>query len=466
MKTVREPGRQTPIGYEADVVVVGAGVTGVVAAVASAREGARTLLIERSGMLGGVATSGLMTNIGNLYVAENGRTVVRGIPREVILRLVDAGGTMPDWENTELPGIVLEGDRLQLVFLDMVEEAGVELLLHALTVGLVQEGGTATGVIIESPSGREAVLGKCLIDATGDADLAAWAGAPFQQTAYSGSLEFLMANVDLDKTLDFIREHKDGFPAGRDMTRNFETFERNWVERGFWFFPHGGGESFPPIQELIKQGKYASKNGDWFSLDAFGMYGLRGRGTVLINSNFRRISAMDVRQFTQAETGSRRMAFKAAEFLRDCIPGFEKGYIVHLASEWGQRRTRWIVGKVTQTEADRTSGRKWEDVIGRSPLRWATDEPYDYEIPYGVMVPQKAEGFLVASGKSVSTDTPALRGMSRCMTPGQGAGLGAAVAAKEGITPGEVNITEVQRRLLAQGAYLGERERLQELGLA
>lgn len=446
-------------------------MTGVVAAVASARAGAHTLLIERSGMLGGVATSGLMANIGNLFVAEDGTTVVRGIPREVVMRLVEVGGTLPDWENTELPGIVLEADKLQLVFLDLVEEAGVDLLLHALAVGLVQQEGRVTGVTLESPSGRQAALAKCLIDATGDADLAVWSGAPFQQTAASGSLEFLLANVDLDKTMDFIRAHKEGFPSGKDMTRDFDTFERNWKQRGFWFFPHGGGRSFPPIQELIKQGKYTSQEGDWYGLDAFGMYGLRGRGTVLINSNFTSIDVMDTRLFTRAEMGSRRMAFKAAGFLRKHVPGFENSYIVRLASEWGQRRTRWITGQAILTGQDTMSGKKWEDVIGLSPHRFASEEPYtrkvySYEIPYRVMVPQKTEGFLDASGKSASTDPPGLlRGMSRCMTLGHAAGVAAAIAAKQGVSPRKVNITDVQRQLLAQGAYLGEADRLKELGL-
>jgi hypothetical protein len=473
MRTVTEPQRETQANYEADVVVLGGGITGVPAAVAAARAGARTLLIERTGMLGGVATSGLMANIGNLFVADDGTTVIRGIAREIVVRLVEMGGTMPDWENTEVPGIVLESDKLQMVLLDMVEEAGVDVLLHAMAVGLVQEGGRATGVIIESPSGREAAMGKCLIDASGDADLAVWAGAPFQQRPASGSLEFLLANVDLDKTLDFIRKNKDGFPAGMDMTRDFETFERNWVQRGFWFFPHCGGSFFPPIQELVKQGKYVAKEGEWFDLDAFGMYGLRGRGTVLINSNFRRLTQMDVREFTSVEMGSRRVAFKAADFLRRYIPGFENSHVVRLASEWGQRLTRWIVGAETLRFQEMKAGREWDDVIGLyTQRRELVDEAsrlkeLTQELPYGIMIPQKAEGFLVASGKSVSTDPPGLlRGMQRCMVLGQAAGVGAALASKEGVSPSKVRIADVQRELLKQGAYLGTEERLRELGLA
>jgi hypothetical protein len=418
-------------------------------------------------MFGGVATSGLMTGIANLFGTDDGRPVVQGIPREVMVRVAEMGGTMPDWENIEVPSSIVEVDKLQIAFLDIIEGAGVDVLLHALAVDLVQEDERAVGVVLESPSGRQTALGKCLIDATGDAVLAAWMGSPFQLEPASGSLEFLLANVDLDRTLEFIRAHKDGFPKGVDRTRDFETFERNWVERGFWFFPHHGGQAFPPIQELIQQGKYASKLGEWFGLDAFGMLALRGRGTVQINSNFTNIKEMDVREFTRAEIGSRRMAFYTADFLRNNIPGFENAYIVRLANEWGQRCTRWIIGEVTLTGADTRAGRKWDDVIGLHPVRWATEEADCFEMPYRVMVPKGAKGALVASGKSASTDPAGLlRLMPSCMTLGQAAGVAAAFAAEGGVSPDEADITEIQRRLMAQGVYLGDKERLKELGIA
>lgn len=465
-KSFCEPARETPVAYEADVIISGGGVSGCAAALSSARLGAKTLLIERNGVLGGIGGAGLMTNIGNSFMTAENFPVVRGIPREIVERLVAEGGTKPEWHRPEQPGVVFDPEIFKLLLVDLLREAGVEVLLHALTVGAAKDGSRVTGVLIESKSGRQAAMAPNVVDATGEADVAHLAGAPCKVVPSGGSMLFRLANVDLDRAVDWIGEHRDSFPNDSDGVKDYETFARNWREYGFFFFPHHGGKQFRPWNEAIERGEYVEREGDWYALNAFGMYGLRGDGTLTINSNYMWVTDVDVRQYTRAELEGRRWSHRTAEFLRNHLPGFENAVVIHTADDWGQRRNRLIEGRATLTKDDVAAGREWGDVIGRFPLKEQGEPPHGVEIPFGVMVPQQVEGLLVASGKSVSTDPVGLiRGMSRCMTLGEAAGVAAALGARTRVPPADVPIGDVQRQLVAQGAYLGESERLAELGL-
>lgn len=190
------------------------------------------------------------------------------------------------------------------------------------------------------------------------------------------------------------------------------------------------------------------------------MYGLAGDGTVVINSNYLWLTDVDVRQYTRAELEGRRICHRVAEFLRKHLPGFENAVVIQTAEDWGQRRNRLIEGRATLTKDDVEAAREWDDVIGRFPLKSPGEPPYGVEIPFGVMVLKKVEGLLVASGKSVSTNPVGLiRGMSRCMTLGEAAGVAAALGAKTNTPAEQVPIRDIQKQLIAQGAYLGEEER-------
>ena len=466
MKTYLEPARETPVAYDADVVVCGGGVSGCAAAISAARNGAKVLLAERNGVLGGIATAGLMANIGNSFMTCDNYDVVRGIPREVVDRLVAEGGTKPGWHRPEQPGICFDPEIMKLVLADMIREAGVEVLLHALSVGVMKHGERLTGVIVESKSGRQAASGKNVIDTTGESDIAFYAGAPCRSVASGGSMLFRLGNVDLERAVRWIGEHSDSFPNDSDGVKDYETFARNWDEHGFFFFPHHGGRLFKPWNDAIERGEYSEKEGDWYALNAFGMYGLKGDGTVVINSNYLYFEGVDVRNFTKAEMEGRRMCHKTAEFLRKHLPGFEDAAVIATAEDWGQRRARLIEADALLTKEDVKSGREWADVIGRCPHKRPGEPPYGFEIPFGIMVPRKIEGLLVASGKAVATEPPGLiRGMSRCMTLGEAAGVAAALGAKTGISAHRVSIGEIQAQLVSQGAYLGEPDRLAELGV-
>ena len=468
MKSITEREKRTPVAEEAEVIVAGAGIAGVAVAVASARSGVKTLLVERNGPLGGVATAGLMASMGNKFFA-NGELVIRGIALEILERLVERGGTSAGWKSPLTPKIPFDPEIFSLVLLEMVKEANVGLYLRTMAVETIMSEDCLKGIIIESKSGREAVLGDVVVDATGDADVAARAGAP---TNYdppgSNSLEFRMGNVDLKKTHEYFSKEPERYPQDVDAPRTFKEFERNWLENGFFYYPHGGGwrkgsNIAVLVEKAIEKGEFSKEIGMISGLDAFGMDGTEWNNTVIINSNFSRIDDLNVREASKAEAEARRACFYVAEFLRKYVPGFKDAYIISTAPNLGVRYTRWIEGEYTLTTEVVKAGTRFNGVIGVASSGFP-GKPY--EIPYRCMVPKKVENLLVASGKSVSTNPRGLlRGMTTCIILGQAAGVAAALSSKEGTTPSRLDVKLLQRGLLGQDVYLGDEGRLGELGL-
>ncbi len=470
MKSIIEPEKEVPVVDEVDVIVAGGGISGVAAAVAAARRNMDVLLVERNGFLGGVATAGLMSSMGNRFFADGEKLVVRGIALEIIERLVEERGTSRGWRSPLVPKIPFDPEIFKLVLLEMVKDENIKLYLHTFVADVVMSKNNLEGLIIESKSGREAVLGKTVIDATGDADVAARAGVPFiYEPPGSSSLEFRMGNVDLQRTYEYFKENPERYPSDVDAPRTFEEFERNWLENGFFYYPHGGGRKRGSnisilVEKAIENGDFSTEMGMITGLDAFGMDGLRGNKTVIINSNFSRIDDLNVREASEAEIEARKSCFYVAEFLRKYVPGFEEAFIIETAVDLGVRYTRRIIGEHTLTKAEIESGAKFADVIGVG----STGYPgRPYEIPYRCIVPKTIENLLVASGKSASTQPRGLlRGMTTCIMLGQAAGVAAATSVEREEKPRMVKVKELQISLLEQDVYLGNEERLRELGLA
>ncbi|HRU07305.1 MAG TPA: FAD-dependent oxidoreductase, partial [Candidatus Brocadiia bacterium] len=197
MANVYEAARAIPVLEEADVVVAGGGVAGCAAAWAAAKAGAKTFLLERNGCLGGVATASLMANIGNRFLTATGEQVVHGFPAEVVDRLIGAGAASPHWKTREMPGVVIDSERLKVILIEMMREAGVTTLTHALGARPIMEGQAVKGVFVESKSGRQAIPAKAVVDCTGEADLAWQAGAEVRMETSTASILFKLANVDL-----------------------------------------------------------------------------------------------------------------------------------------------------------------------------------------------------------------------------------------------------------------------------
>ena len=223
--TIREREREIEVLDEVDVLVAGAGVAGCVAAVAAARAGARTMLVEENGVLGGVATAGLMANIGNLHMDRDGRTVVHGLSKEVVDRMVSRGAASEKWASREVPGVVIDSEQLKVLLIEMQQESGVRVLTHTLAVRPIIDGNSVKGVFIESKMGRQAVLAKIVVDATGEADMAYQAGCPMRWEEGSASLEFKMGRVNLDELYQHFKRNPETFPVGMDMVKGFSEFE-------------------------------------------------------------------------------------------------------------------------------------------------------------------------------------------------------------------------------------------------
>lgn len=471
--TIHEPAKTIPVLDEVDVLVAGGGVSGVAAATSAARAGARTLLVERMGYLGGVATAALMTSMCNRMMSGDGRQAVRGFPEELFDRMVAHGATMPAWRSRALPQLAFEEEGLRLALVELLHDSGAQTLVETWVTDVIVRDGALVGVVTESKGGRQAILCKTAVDASGDADLAAWAGAPYRNAPPdSGSPLFTMSNVDLEQTVRYFEAHPSEWQMYCDQVTTLEDFAANWRERGMFHLPHGGSRHMTIVKEAIAHGEYVRDLGMCKDLDIFGMFAFRGSGTCMINSCNFRIDHLDPCAHARAELEARRAIPMIAEFVRAHFPGFEHARVAESAAMVGVRYTRWIDAGFDLTREHVSNGARFDDCIGvfaafrPHPQGGSIYPPYTADLPYRIMLPQRVENLLVCSGKNVSSTPRGLvRGMIQCQVLGQGAGVAAALSALKGVTPRSVPIREVQRTLLAQNVNLGDEARLKELGL-
>lgn len=409
MATYYEPARDIPIAAEPDVLVVGGGCAGVAAAVASARAGASTLLVERFGFLGGTATACLMNNINGFrnQVEPDATQTVRGIAQEVILELHRMGGLGKspypqkeyDIESGQLSySYCVDPEKLKYVFLKLCAESGVHLLLHTWFSVPILDGARVGGAVVESKSGRLALTAKVTIDASGDADVTARAGAPFW-----------MSGVHEQKILrDNLMYKIGGLGDAEFGSCRYGDASVVWGPGGVF----GGNDAFA---------------------------------------------------ISEAEMKTRLEVFRHFEELRAKNPSLAGAYVAETPSQLGIRQTRFVEGEYKLTADDAISGRRFADVVAISscPIisyygyrRYLEHEGYD--IPYRCLVPKKVDGLLVA-GRCISSEQQPYeshRAMAPVMAIGQAAGAAAALCAKGGCQPRELSITALQNLLLAQGAEL------------
>ena len=452
MGKIIEEQLKTTIMAEYDVIISGGGPAGLAAAISSSRLGARTLLIEKNGWLGGMATSGLVHPFMPSYAGDD--PINRGIFWEIIERLVAMKAAIhPDHTKmgTGYTGFVVwphahvtpfDSEALKWVIQDLVEEAKVGVLLHAQVVRALSEGTQATGVVVESKSGRMAFKGSVLIDATGDGDLAQLLNIPFLKgNDVDGSMQpatifFKLNGVDRKKVDDYIAKHPE--------ERHFKSF----------------------AEKAIKDGRFIpSKH------DVLFFYTPR-EGEVAVNTTrVHGIDGTNVFDLTRAEFESRRQVRILVEFFKDYVPGFENAYITTTASEVGIRESRRIVGEYTIDKDDVLQTRQFPDNIAqcsymidihdrKSTQLFYTPVPEgrSYGIPYRCLLPKSKDGVLFA-GRCISA-TQEAQGSLRVMPPsfstGQAAGTAAALSVLHKTSPRNLDIQELKHTLEKNGQVVDE----------
>jgi hypothetical protein len=459
MKYIEEPPKRVPVAKEVDVTVVGGGVAGISAAIAAARNGAETLLIERYGVLGGTATIGLM----GVFMGWN-REAGGGLPAEILDRV------LAEKAGYEHPQFLFDPEAFKLISLNMVRENNVKLMLYSFVSNAIVENSLVKGVIVENKSGRQAILSNIVIDASGDGDAAARAGAPFELgrptdgLTQAVSVVFCVAGVDTRRFADYVKSNPD--EAGVSLSDPILIIE---LDREIPLV------SIPGLDNLIakarERGEYYPATTMWVGSNP------NVKGECIVNAtHVAEVNAVDADELTNADTEARSQVPVTVRFLRKYVPGFEKCSLSAVASSLGVRETRRIIGDYVLTGHDVMEGRTFPDAVARNACdfdihapagaldTWGvTDQRYVgkrtrgiYDIPYRCLTPKSVEGILVA-GRCISADHYALssvRSMPGCMATGQAAGTAAALAARRSIMPRQIDVTELRRILIQQGVRL------------
>lgn len=458
-KTIVEPAREIPVVRHTQVLVVGAGAGGYPAAIRAARHGAKVMLIERNPVVGG---TGPMSFVTEFLSCEN----ISGILREVQQRLA-AHDAAPAEFLPEYFNLAYDPEMLKLVVLDMLVEAGVDMLLNTQVVDVIKDGDVVEGVIVENKSGRQAILADVVIDASGDADVAARAGVAMHPREAPQPMMMLcrMGGIDWQGLQQYARANPD-------------DFSKLWGSP-----PHAlDGAQYVHVtgwKSLVQQGKDEGALPGTFGhhLSVFGATpaNLRNGIGYLYAVQVLDRDPTDAADLTGAEIEGRRRARDFLPFVKR-IPGMESAFLIDMAPQIGVRDSRRIVGDYTLNRDDIFDGAVFDDEIALKVYRgpnlkgWVRHKPDGSEggkghdpaelpvsvvalgLPYRCLLPAGVENLLV-SGKTVSFDNEAhqrVRLMPECMAMGEAAGAAAALAVRDGVSPRRVDVAEV-RALLKQG---------------
>ncbi len=441
---------------EFDVVVAGGGPAGINAAIASGRAGAKTLLIERYGFLGGMSTVALVYPWMTFHTSS-GIQVIKGIAQEIVDRLMSQGGSpghLRDTVGFTYSVTPYHPEKYKLLALDMLEEAGVEVLVHSFADQVEVEGNQIKSIKLTTKSGPITVSAKRFVDTTGDADIAYLAGAPCLKGRDSDhktqpmTMKFRMRGVNLAMVKEAMKANPSNFYKKTPINEldelpltGVQGFYKEWNESGV------------PINR-----------------DQVLFFAGPEEDEVLVNcTRVQGLDGTDVFDVTQGEKEGRKQVLMMAEFLQKNIPGFKKASISAVGTQIGIRETRRIDGQYALTIEDVVSGKKFEDTIALSGYPIDIHDPTgrgvqandiqgdgSYGIPYRSLVPKKIENLLVA-GRCISTTHEALattRLTPSAMATGQAAGTAAALSITENTAPKHLNIKKLQAILVENGVVL------------
>ncbi|MFT4094518.1 MAG: FAD-dependent oxidoreductase [Niabella sp.] len=460
MKFIEEPARKVTVYANPDVLVVGAGPAGIGAAIAAARNGAKVLLLERYGFLGGNLTNAMVNPMFTFHDIK-GKQVIRGIAGELVDRLVklkSSLGHVTDltFDNASMTPFDPEG--MKYLLFDMVRKAGIELLLHTWAVDAIRNGNNVEAVIVENKSGRQAICSKAIIDCSADADIVAMSGAPFVKgREEDGAMQpvtlfYRIGGINMDELRKWMKEN-------RALLKDAPTDEE---------IDSSDAIAFLGLKELVKKGMESGE----FPKDAAPrilFYQLPMEGQIAVNATrLQGIDGTNANDLTKAEVETREQAWIIHKFLQKYVGGFQNSYIVDTGVQVGIRETRHIIGDYKLTEQDVLSNRAFEDGIACGTFAIDIHPPEGeqqiftgsgkavYEIPYRSLLPQTLDNVLVA-GRSISATHTAFgsaRVMATCMAIGQAAGIAATEMVKHGITSRRVDTSGLRHKLIEQGQYL------------
>ena len=395
---VIQPQRTLPLLHKTQVLVVGAGPAGVVAALAAKRTGAEVTLVERYGHFGGQWTGGLVLIVAGVHDNKN-QQVTQGIGEEIMRRCekLDRG------IMNRQPGVdpTVDAEAVKYVMVEMLREAGVKMFLHCQGVDAIVDGSTVLGAVFESKSGRQAILAQQVVDATGDGDVFAAAGAEYDRIRFHIGLVCRIGNLD---KVDQAKAKAKGVKRPRRLGSPTPIAGVNWVN----------------------------------------MHGPDG-------------NALDVADLTKMELDHRQQIWKEVERIRQ-TPGYEKVYLVETAPQLGVRMSRMLAGVDRLMFDDVMKGKKFANSIGvGGDWRRTKDRIAQWQIPYGTLVPKQVDNVL-ATGRCVSGDprlADYLRIIPTCFVTGHAAGCAAALAIQDKCRPRDVDVPKLQKVLKEQDAYLG-----------
>jgi len=445
MRTITEPSRQVPVVAETEVLVLGGGPAGIAAATAAARSGAKTMLLERYGFLGGMGTAAMVTNFCGLHACINGtvQQIVHGVADDILHRLAKLDGLREPHVVTNAEGLktgaqAYDNAAYKVATDDLLVSAGVDVRFHTFAVDAITDNGKIEAVLIETKSGRAAISSDMFIDCSGDADLATWAGVPYEKGGSDGfmaypTMMFRIADVESDMAM------AEGAPQLKALIAEANA---------------SGKFKLPRKAGIIRPQTHDS---EWRA------------NLTQISRDGAPVDGSDWDDIGYAEIEGRKQAIEYFRFLKEMVPGFANAYMLELAPQIGIRETRRIIGSYQLTGEDVLECRDFDDSIGCSGWPLETHVLGDVEwkflagrgyhqIPFSTTLPTGIENLLVA-GRCASTTQEgqaSLRVSGPCFAMGQAAGTAAAMARKAGVAPAKLDVPTLQQQLSVDGVFIGD----------
>lgn len=441
LREIEEPARKTQVIGKVDVIVAGGGVAGFSSALAASENGARVLLIERYGFLGGVAAGGYSVCLP-LVAFE----YIGGIFNQLVERLLKFGGVIDPAEAKRItplddlskgfPNTPYDPEVMKLVMMQMLEEKRVNVLLESLIVDVLCDNQTVKGVIVENKSGRQAILADVIVDSTGDCDVLAKAGGAFQQPSdpLPVTLMFRMNNVD---TETFTQKREKNPKILSELVKKAQ-------DDGKLHLPPAPRKFIPAMESWA---------GPLIDITYPPCPPWHRKNEVLIWGAHLTLDGTDTKDISRGYLSLRNQVFEIVKFFQRDVPGFKDSYLQDTAPQLGVRETRHGVGKYILTVEDILTGKQFVDAVVQSG-RWEKPE-LPYTIPYRCFCPEKIERLLLV-GKclSVTTETYSQnspRDIPTCIATGQVAGTAAALAVRAAINPRNLEVSYLRQELIKQG---------------